>query len=69
MYFPPSSRMYLISILPLLFSPPVYLLSSLVKAGDGRDVSCPVVSVHSGSEPAMFTAHFLVRHYAYTVRH
>ena len=40
----------------LLFSTLVY------QAGDGRDVSCPVITVPSGSEPTMFTAHFRVRY-------
>ena len=35
---------------------------TLLQAGDGRDVSCPVITVPSGNEPSMFTAHFLVRY-------
>ena len=41
----------------------------LFKAGDGRDVSCPVITVYGSNEPAMFTAHFLVRYSSNTVRH
>jgi hypothetical protein len=45
--------------LPLL---PYSLCSSLFlfQAGDGRDVSCPVITVYSGNEPRMFTCHFKV---------
>ena len=58
-YLPHLISSYLISSVHFFHS---YSDCTVLQAGDGRDVSCPVITVPSGNEPSMFTAHFLVRH-------